>query len=111
MIISFPENKYIDHVMPETSKANDIAKEILSTIADTNSLYSLAAVVCDGAVNDTGKCSGVIRTLEEGIGRPLQWLVCLLHANELPFRKYMSVVEGGLTKGHHIFTRSIGLLL
>lgn len=95
--------------MPETSKANNIDKNTLSTITDTNSLHSLAAVVCDGAVNDTGKCSGVIRTLEEGIGRPLQWLVCLLH--ELPFRKYMSVVEGRLTKGPSSSTGEISMAL
>ena len=35
----------------------------------------------------------------EELGRPLQWLVCLLHCNELPFRKYLSVVEGGNTSG------------
>jgi hypothetical protein len=83
-IISYPEKEYIDHVMPESSKANDIAKEILSTITETNSLQSLGAVVCDGTVNNTGKWSGVNRRLEEGVGRPLEWLVCLLHANELP---------------------------
>jgi hypothetical protein len=98
-IMSYPNERYIDHVMPESSKANDIAKEILSTITETNSLQTLAAVVCDGTVNNTGKRSGVIRRLEEGVGRPLQWFVCLLHANELPLRKYMSVVDGGCSTG------------
>ena len=60
-IISYPEERYIGHVMPESSKTNDIAKEILSTITETNSLQTLAAVVCDGNVNNTGKRSGVIR--------------------------------------------------
>ena len=110
-IISFPEEKYIDHVMPESSKANDIAKEILSTITETNSLQTLAAVVCDGTVNNTGKWSGVIRILEEGVGRPLQWLVCLLHANELPFRKYMSVVDGGCTTGPSSSTGEVSMAL
>ena len=54
-IISYPENKYLDHVMPESSKANDITKEILSTVCDTNSSHTLAAVVCDVTVNNTGK--------------------------------------------------------
>ena len=85
-IISYPDKKYIDHVMPESDKASDIAKEIISTITETNSLQTLSAVVCDGTVNNTGKWSGVIRRLEEGVGRPLQWLVCLLHANELLLR-------------------------
>jgi len=44
-IISYPEERYIDHVMPESIKAIDIAKEIISTITETNSLQTLAAVV------------------------------------------------------------------
>jgi len=57
-IISYPEERYIDHVLPESSKAIDIAKEILSTITETNSLQTLAAGVCDGTVNNTGKRRG-----------------------------------------------------
>jgi len=98
-IISYPKERYIDHVMPESSEAIDIAKEILSTITETNSLQTLGAVVWDGTVNNTGKRSGVIRRLEECVERPLQWFVCILHANELPLRKYMSVVDGGCTTG------------
>jgi len=41
----------------------------------------------------------VIRKLEEALARPLQWLVCLLHTNELPFRKYISAIDGGCTRG------------
>jgi len=65
-----------DHVMPENNKTIDILKEILSTITETNSLQPLAAVVCDGTVNNTGKRSGVIRRLEKGVERRLQWFVC-----------------------------------
>jgi len=99
VIISYPEMKYIDHVTPKSSKANDVATQITSTITVTNSLETLAAVVCDGTVSNTGKKGGVIRLLEESVKRPLQWLICLLHAIELPFRKYISVVENGYTTG------------
>ena len=34
-----------------------------------------------------------LRKIEEQLGRPLQWLVCQLHMNELPFRKYFSNVD------------------
>jgi hypothetical protein len=107
VILSFPNNYYIDHVVPETGKAVDVAKEILSVITDTNSASSLQAVVCDGTVNNTGKTSGVIRRIEEDIGRPLQWLVCLLHANELPLRKYISATDGGFTTGPSSSTGAI----
>jgi hypothetical protein len=87
-VISFPGSTYIDHVVPESSKAADVAKEIMSVIVSTDSSSSLRAVVCDGTNNNTGKNNGIIRKLEENLGRPLQWLVCLLHCNELPFRTF-----------------------
>ena len=99
VIVSFPNNTYIDRVMPETGKAADVANEILSIIANKNSASELQAVVCDGTVTNTRKRSGVIRKLEKSVARPLQWLVCLLHANKLPFRKYISAIDGGCTRG------------
>ena len=41
----------------------------------------------------------MIRKLEKDVARPLQWLVCLLHTNELPFQKYISAIDGGCTRG------------
>ena len=76
-----------------------VAKEILSVIRDTNSTESLSALVCDGTNNNTGKRNEIVRNLEESLGRPLQWLVCLLHFNKLPFRKYFATVDGGTTTG------------
>lgn len=63
VIVSFPNNNYIDHVVPETGKAADIANKILSVIANTNSASTLQAVVCDGTVKNTGKkwCDSKIR--------------------------------------------------
>ena len=54
VIVSFPNNNYIDHVIPETGKAADVANEI-SIIANTNSASTLQAVVCDGTVSNSGK--------------------------------------------------------
>ena len=31
--------------------------------------------------------------MEENLGRPLQWLVCLLHCNELPLRRFLAGVD------------------
>ena len=46
---------------------------------------------------NTGHKAGVIRQLEEISGHPLQWLVCLLHANELPLRHLFEVLDGATT--------------
>ena len=37
--------------------------------------------------------------MEESLGRPLQWLMCLLYFNEFPFRKYFVTVDSGTTTG------------
>ena len=110
VIVSFPGNKYIEHVVSENSKAADVAKEILSVITETNSTESITALVFDATNNNTGKTNGIMRKLEVELGRQLQWLVCLLHCNELPFRKYLSVVEGGNTSGPSSATGSVPLV-
>lgn len=55
-------------------------------------LLKFTAIGCDGTVVNTRNNNGVISLIENEIGRPLQWLVCLFHGNEfflpsfLPFR-------------------------
>ena len=99
VLISYPENKYVDHVVPESSRAADVVTEIMSVIKQTQSMDTLQAMVCDGTNNNTGKKNGILRKIEERLGRPLQWLVCQLHTNELPFRKYFSDIDGGQITG------------
>ena len=41
----------------------------------------------------------------------MQWLVCLLHANELPFRKYFSILDGGCLTGPATSTGKIDIAL
>lgn len=98
-IVSFPNSAYVDHVVPKSGKAQDVSKEILSVITETESTDSLQAVVCDGTNNNTGRNNGIIRKLEEALKRPLQWLVCQLHFNELPFRKLLSIIDKSTTTG------------
>ena len=42
----------------------------------------------------TGKSKGFIASLETLIGRPLQWVICLLHLNELPLRHVFKNLDG-----------------
>lgn len=97
VLVSFPTGIYIDHVVPGSKKSADVSKEILSVIKDCNSSSTIRAVVCDGTVLNTGKHNGVIRNLEVSLQRPLQWLICMLHANELPLRKVIQTVCGRTT--------------
>jgi len=56
---------------------------------------------------NTGHISGVIWRLEETFEHPLQWLVCLLHTNELLLRHLFEAVDGATT-GPRGFPGSIG---
>ena len=68
---------YVDHVTPESGKAEDVAKEIIAV--DT-----LQAIMCDRTNTNTEQIKGIIKHLECSLGKPLQWSIRLVHANELP---------------------------
>ena len=52
------------------------------------------AVGCDGTNSNTNANGGLIRLLEELLGRPMQWLVCLQHRNELPLKHLIQKLDG-----------------
>lgn len=56
---------------------------------------------------NTGWKKGVIRQIELHVGRPLQWAICLLHFNELPFRHLFLHLDGDTT-GPKSFSGPIG---
>src|SRR6201990_2551956 len=81
VLVSFPDACYIDHVSPNSGRSTE----------------TLRAVICDGTPVNTGNKNGIITLLELHLKRPLQWLICMLHFNELPLRKLFSVVDGKTT--------------
>ncbi|GBN98660.1 hypothetical protein AVEN_208327-1 [Araneus ventricosus] len=55
-------------------------------------------VGCDGTSVSTGFKGGIIRNMELILNRSLQWLVCQLHANELPLRHPFAHVDRTTTE-------------
>ena len=106
-IIKEPSSQYVDHVTPDDGSARSIADEIANCIVATNSLDTLPGVICDGTAVNTGRVSGVKKRLELFLERPLQWIVCLLHLNELPFRHLFDAIDGKTT-GPATFAGEIG---
>jgi len=53
---------------------------------------------------------GVIRLIEIELGKPLQWLICQLHGNELPLCHLFQHLNGSTT-GPHAFSRPISKAL
>lgn len=107
VVVAYPGELYVDHASPQSGKASDIATEILSIIRETNSVDTLTAVLSDGTNVNTGEHNGVIRQLEVAIKRPVQWLVCMLHLNELPFREVFKRLDAQ-TAGPRGFKGPIG---
>ncbi len=107
-LIQEPGSKYIGHVTPETGSAKDITKSIIDFLQSSHiSVSDIVVVGCDGTNVNTGRVGGAIRLLEEELKKPLQWFVCLLHANELPLRHLMEHLDGSTT-GPRAFAGIIG---
>ncbi|GBP95516.1 hypothetical protein EVAR_70524_1 [Eumeta japonica] len=75
-----------------------VIEEHVSVIKEPESIYvgtvDLLAIGCDGTVTNTGKFNGVIRLFERRLQRPLQWIICMLHLNELPLRHLFDYLDG-----------------
>ncbi|GBN17085.1 hypothetical protein AVEN_91978-1 [Araneus ventricosus] len=74
------------------------------------SILQEPVVRCDGTAVNTGHIGGVICLIEREIARPLQWVVCQLHSNELPLRHLIEYLDGPTT-GPQGFSGPIGKML
>jgi hypothetical protein len=108
VLVEEPNSEYFGHITVSNGKAATIATEILSKLEKENIDKTLIdAIGCDGTNVNTGRNNGVVRRLETGLDRPVQWLVCLLHMNELPLRHLLEHLDG-VTTGPNSFTGPIG---
>ena len=106
-ILEEPGSKYIGHISPSKGSGYSIAPLIVSHLEASNiSTTQLQAIGCDGTAVNTGRKNGIISLLEQSLQRPLQWLICQLHANELPLRHLIIKLDGPTT-GPKGFTGSI----
>ncbi|PHT96468.1 hypothetical protein BC332_34606 [Capsicum chinense] len=110
-LIQEPGSRYIGHATPISSSTFAIKQSICSHLREhqVNSI-NLVAIGCDGTVTNTGAHKGVIRLMEEHLSQPLQWLICLLHFNELPLRHLIENLDGKYS-GPAEFIGPIGKLL
>lgn len=110
-LVQEPESVYLGHITPSSGCSKSIANGINDFIHNRNiNTDDLRAVGCDGTNVNTGAIGGVVRIMELKLRRPVQWLICLLHANELPLRHLMQKLDGG-TQGPDVFSGIIGKAL
>ena len=75
-----------------------------------NSVETLQALSVDGCKVNTGRLNGMVQHIEQMINRPLQWLVCVLHLNELLLKHLFEKLDGP-TSGPESYTVPIGKLI
>lgn len=103
-LVNEPGSEYLDHVTPDGGTAAAISECLMNSGLKTESLL---AIGCDGTPVNTGTKGGAIKLIEDSLNRPLQWLICLLHFNELPFRHIFKHLDGE-TSGPKAFKGKIG---
>ncbi|GBL86236.1 hypothetical protein AVEN_131969-1 [Araneus ventricosus] len=83
-LIEEPDSGYITQFGPSFGTTKQISATVIGYFEGiTRYLSQLLASGCDGTSVNTGWKSGVIRCFELKLGKPLQWIICLLHFNEL----------------------------
>ncbi|GBO25928.1 hypothetical protein AVEN_270415-1 [Araneus ventricosus] len=79
----------------------DIVKCILKYLEDNDvDIDELESIGFKGTVTNAGWKNCVIFNIKLKIQLPLQWFICLLHFNELPFKHLFEYLDGqmmGLT--------------
>ena len=89
-LICEPSGKFLTHLTPQSS-AQSITDFICKYYVENSmNMNKVLGVGFDGTATNIGATGG--KTL---LGKPLQWLPCQLHANELPLRHLMKDLDGG----------------
>jgi len=102
--IAEPGSSYFSHTTLPSSSSEDKAESLVACLKEQNAkTENIKVVGCDGTNVNMGHTAGVIRRLEETFERSLQWLACLLHANELPLRHLLQSLDGTTTGPHGFF--------
>lgn len=107
-LVREPGSFYMGHVTVPSGHAKIIVQNIIEYFNTNSILFNqILAIGSDGEKTNTGCRGGVIKLLEEHVQRPLQWLICFLHTNELPLRALVKALDGPTT-GPRGFSGPIG---
>ena len=105
--VNGPEGHFVDSLTMTEGAAAPLAQALYQVLVDTKFTQTVTMVSGDGCNKNLGWKGGVMANLEKLVGRPLQRLVCLLHAAELPLRHYFEYLDGPTT-GLSTFQGEIG---
>ena len=106
-MIGEPQSIFLGHVVPYSGHGMSIAVALYRFLKSRGWEKDIVVVGCDGTNTNVGSAQGCIPYLEKLLGHPVEWNVCLLHGNELPFRA-LSALYDGKTSGPHSFQGPLG---
>lgn len=100
-VVKQPGDVFIASIPVKSGSADNVFTCMKEYFEQNNiSLNNVVAVGCDGAPVNTGVEHGVIRRFEEYLGRSLQWMICLLHLNELLFHRLFRLLDKSSCSPH-----------
>ena len=95
VLIVEPGSQYLSHVTPPSGHGRIIAQSIYNLLKEEDLLDQPISVIgADGTNSNVGAENGAIHYLEMMLGKPLHYLICQLHGNELPFRAVFYFYDG-----------------
>jgi hypothetical protein len=86
VLVGEPGTVYLRHITLDRGTGIAIADGLHAAVDEMGIMNKILAVGEDSTAVNTGPQCRAIHLLECRLGRPLQWLVCCLHLNELPLR-------------------------
>ena len=86
VLVGEPGTVYLRHITMETGTGSAIADGLHAAIKEMLLEDKILAVGADSTAVNTGPRGGAIHLLECRLERPVQWIVCYMHLNELPLR-------------------------
>lgn len=98
-VVAEPGGEYLFHFSPpkadETATAAEqIAKCLVQWMREYGVDKTIMHIGGDSTNTNSGIWGGVFHHVEKMLGRPLNWLLCGLHLNELPLRHLIINLDG-----------------
>ena len=106
-LIEEPESVFLGHTVPYSGHGVSIAVALFKYLKKRGWEKDVIVVGSDGTNTLVGHMQGAIAYLEKLLGHPVQWSICLIHGNELPFCGLFQLHDGK-TSGPNSFKGPLG---
>lgn len=102
VVVKQPEDIFVASIPITTGSSADEVFIGIKNHFELNqiSMKNVVAIGCDGAPVNTGVENGIVRRFEEFLGHPVQWIVCVLHLNELIFHRLFKFLDNSSCSPH-----------